>query len=282
MSIRSLYDGARRALAAVSDDPALEAVCLTQHFFGMDRAAVLTHGDRVPDAQAEAEFFAAVDRRTGGEPLQYILGEWDFMELTLRCGPGVLIPRDDTAVLVEAAVERLAGVSAPRGLDLCAGTGAVALMLALETGAEVTAVEKFDAALGYLQENIARCPQLSVEAVQGDVLAPAFAASVPGGLDFIVSNPPYIETGELPGLQREVQREPQTALDGGADGLVFYRAICALWGEKLRQGGVLAVEIGETQGRAVSDLFEAAGLTDIRIHKDTAGLDRAVSGVRSK
>lgn len=282
MSIRSLYYGARRALAAVSDDPALEAVCLTQHFFGMDRAAVLTHGDRVPDAQAEAEFFAAVDRRTGGEPLQYILGEWDFMALTLRCGPGVLIPRDDTAVLVEAAVERLAGVSAPRGLDLCAGTGAVALMLALETGAEVTAVEKFDTALGYLRENLARCPQLSVEAVQGDVLAPAFAASVPGGLNFIVSNPPYIETGELPGLQREVQREPQTALDGGADGLVFYRAICALWTEKLRQGGVLAVEIGETQGRAVSDLFEAAGLSDIRIHKDTAGLDRAVSGVRSK
>lgn len=282
MSIRSLYDGARRALAAVSDDPAFEAVCLTQHFFGMDRAAVLTHGDRVPDAQAEAEFFAAVDRRTGGEPLQYILGEWDFMALTLRCGPGVLIPRDDTAVLVEAAVERLAGVSAPRGLDLCAGTGTVALMLALETGAEVTAVEKFDAALGYLRENLARCPQLSVEAVQGDVLAPAFAASVPGGLDFIVSNPPYIETGELPGLQREVQREPQTALDGGADGLIFYRAICALWTEKLRQGGVLAVEIGETQGRAVSDLFEAVGLSDIRIHKDTAGLDRAVSGVRSK
>ena len=282
MSIRSLYYGARRALAAVSDDPALEAVCLTQHFFGMDRAAVLTHGDRVPDAQAEAEFVAAVDRRTGGEPLQYILGEWDFMALTLRCGPGVLIPRDDTAVLVEAAVERLAGVSAPRGLDLCAGTGAVALMLALETGAEVTAVEKFDTALGYLRENLARYPQLSVEAVQGDVLAPAFAASVPGGLNFIVSNPPYIETGELPGLQREVQREPQTALDGGADGLVFYRAICALWTEKLRQGGVLAVEIGETQGRAVSDLFEAAGLSDIRIHKDTAGLDRAVSGVRSK
>ena len=257
MNVRSLYDGARRALAAVSDDPAFEAVCLTQHFFGMDRAAVLTHGDRVSDARAEAEFRAALSRRIGGEPLQYILGEWDFMALTLHCGPGVLIPRDDTAVLVEAAAKRLAGVSVPRGLDLCAGTGAVGLMLA-------------------------RYPQLAVEAVQGDVLAPAFAASVPGGFDFIVSNPPYIETGELPDLQREVQREPRTALDGGADGLVFYRAVCALWAEKLRSGGVLALEIGETQGRAVSDLFEAAGLTDIRIHKDTAGLDRAVSGVRQR
>ena len=282
MNVRSLYDGARRALAAVSDDPAFEAVCLTQHCFGMDRAAVLTHGDRVPEARAEAEFRAAFSRRITGEPLQYILGEWDFMALTLHCGPGVLIPRDDTAVLVEAAAKRLAGVSAPRGLDLCAGTGAVGLMLAMETGAEVAAVEKFDAAFGYLRENLARYPQLAVEAVQGDVLAPAFAASVPGGFDFIVSNPPYIETGELPDLQREVQREPRTALDGGADGLVFYRAVCALWAEKLRSGGVLAVEIGETQGRAVSDLFEAAGLTDIRIHKDTAGLDRAVSGVRQR
>ena len=107
-------------------------------------------------------------------------------------------------------------------------------------------------------------------------------ASVPGGFVLIAPTPPYIETGELPDLQREVQREPRTALDGGADGLVFYRAVCALWAEKLRSGGVLAVEIGETQGRAVSDLFEAAGLTDIRIHKDTAGLDRAVSGVRQR
>ena len=176
--------------------------------------------------------------------------------------------------------QRLHGAQAPRGLDLCAGTGAVGLMLALETGASVTAVEKFDAALGYLRENLARCPQLAVEALQGDVLEPAFAASVPGGLDFIVSNPPYIETAALPGLQREVRREPQTALDGGADGLVFYRAICALWAGKLRPGGVLAVEIGEEQGEAVAALFKGAGLGDIRVHKDTAGLDRAVSGVR--
>lgn len=280
MSIRSLYNEARQALGAASDDPAFEAACLMQRFFGMDRAAVLTHGEREPDPAAEAEFRAAVGRRTAGEPLQYILGEWDFMALTLRCGPGVLIPRDDTAVLVEAAAERLHGAQAPRGLDLCAGTGAVGLMLALETGASVTAVEKFDAALGYLRENLARCPQLAVEALQGDVLEPAFAASVPGGLDFIVSNPPYIETAALPGLQREVRREPQTALDGGADGLVFYRAICALWAGKLRPGGVLAVEIGEEQGEAVSALFKGAGLGDIRVHKDTAGLDRAVSGVR--
>ena len=93
MSVRSLYNEARQALGAASDDPAFEAACLMQRFFGMDRAAVLTHGEREPDPAAEAEFRAAVGRRAAGEPLQYILGEWDFMALTLRCGPGVLIPR---------------------------------------------------------------------------------------------------------------------------------------------------------------------------------------------
>lgn len=282
MNVRMLYNEARRTLAAVSEDPAFEAVCLTERFFGMDRAAVLTHGERIPQPEAESAFLDAVKRRAAGEPLQYLLGEWDFMALTLRCGPGVLIPRDDTAVLVEAACARLHGVQRPRGLDLCAGTGAVGLMLARDAGAAVTAVEKFDDALGYLRENCARYPQLAVQAVQGDVLAPSFVAAMPDGQDFIVSNPPYIETAELPGLQREVQREPMTALDGGADGLLFYRAICALWAKKLRPGGVLAVEIGETQGASVSALFAAAGFSDIRVHRDTGGLDRAVSGVYGK
>ena len=117
-------------------------------------------------------------------------------------------------------------------------------------------------------------------AVKGDILDKAFAETLPDGFDFIASNPPYIETSELPLLQREVQKEPKTAFDGGADGLIFYRAICDIWAKKLHPNGVLAVEIGETQGQAVKVLFEAAGLRDVRIHKDLGALDRAVSGVR--
>ena len=280
MTIREAYNRARRSLAAVTEDPAFEAGCLVEQFFGMTRAAMLTRGDRPAMPEAERAFFEAVGQRENGEPLQYLLGAWDFMGLTLSCGEGVLIPRDDTAVLVEAVCARLGNKQNLRGLDLCAGTGAVGLAIARETGAAVVAVEKFDAALAYLQKNLARYPALSVRAVQGDVLCAAFAGETVGALDFIASNPPYIETAELPDLQREVQREPQTALDGGADGLVFYRAICTLWAEKLRPGGVLAVEIGETQGAAVAALFQAAGLSDIQIHRDTAGLDRAVSAVR--
>lgn len=280
MTVRALYQNARRMLADVTDDPAFEALCLTEKFLGMGRTAMLLYGDSEVQPEAEKSFVSAVEKRISGEPLQYLLGEWDFMALTLFCGEGVLIPREDTAVLVEAAAERLRGVKTPKGLDLCAGTGAVALMTAEMTGASVTAVELFDAAYGYLEKNIARYPALRVEALRGDVLSESFAQSVADGLDFIVSNPPYIETEELPALQKEVQKEPMTALDGGTDGLVFYRAICSVWTEKLREGGVLAVEIGETQGEAVAALFQKAGLRDIRIHKDLGDLDRVVSGIK--
>lgn len=280
MTVRALYLHARQALNGVTDDPAFEALCLTEKFLGMGRTEMLLHGDREVQPEAENAFCTAVEKRKNGEPLQYLLGEWDFMALTLYCGEGVLIPREDTAVLVEAAAERLQDVEKPRGLDLCAGTGAVALMTAKMTGASVKAVELFDAAYGYLEKNIARYPTLAVEAVRGDVLSESFAQCVEDGLDFIVSNPPYIETEELPTLQKEVQKEPMTALDGGEDGLLFYRTICSLWAKKLREGGVLAVEIGETQGAAVAALFQRAGLRDIRIHKDLGDLDRVVSGIK--
>ena len=280
MTVRGLYNAARKRLAAVTEDPAFESLCLTEHFFGMDRSKMLVYGDREADEAAEIAFLQAVSQREQGETLQYIIGEWDFMDLTLYCGEGVLIPREDTAVLVEAAAERLRGTENIKGIDLCAGTGAVGLMLAKLTGGEISDVELFDGALSYLKKNLARYPDLHVRAVQGDVLDPVFAESVPGKLDVIVSNPPYIETEELPDLQKEVQREPMTALDGGADGLVFYRAICELWVPKLKDGGVLAVEIGETQGEAVAALFAAAGLRKIRIDQDAGGLDRAVSGVK--
>ena len=118
------------------------------------------------------------------------------------------------------------------------------LSIAKEAHAEVTEVELYDGAFNYLNENLARYPELPVTAVKGDMLDKAFAETLPDGFDFIASNPPYIETSELPLLQREVQKEPKTALDGGADGLIFYRAICDIWAKKLHPNGVLAVEIG--------------------------------------
>lgn len=259
------------------EDAAFDARCLLEDFGGLARG-------HAPDAtplteEQKAALTRALDERAAGRPLQYILGEWDFLALTLKVGEGVLIPRADTEVLCEEAVRRLAGVKSPRVLDLCAGSGCVGLGLAsLCSSAQVTAVELSDAALPFLRENVARYPQYAVTVKQADVLHDADAFD--GGFDAILSNPPYIPTGDLEGLMREVQHEPRMALDGAADGLMFYRAITEQWLPKLRDGGVCAVEVGIGQAADVAALFTAAGLADVRIIRDLGGVERVVSGAK--
>lgn len=281
MTYRQLYLKARaHLLAAGVEDPGVDAAYLCGHFFDLDRPGLAVHGEEPCPEEKAGAFWRAVEERAARRPLQYILGQWAFMGFTLRVGEGVLVPREDTAVLVEALAGRLAGRTGLRGLDLCAGSGAVALGLCrLCPGLQMDCVELSAEALGYLRENLAAYPAYGVKAREGDMLLPETAARF-GEMDVIASNPPYIARDQLPGLQPEVQREPAMALDGGADGLLFYRAIGELWAPRLKAGGVLGVEIGEEQGGAVCRLMEQAGLEDIRVHKDWAGLDRAVTGTR--
>lgn len=288
MTHRELYLWAKRELTPIADDASHEAALLCEHFFHLDRTGLALHGDETPQADTEQKFCRAVSDRKARRPLQYILGEWEFMGLTLAVGEGVLCPREDTAVLVETtarAAERIRAAN-PQvklcGLDLCAGSGAAALgICSLVPGAELTCVELSSAAYPYLEKNIAAHPQYNVKAVQGDILSAEFAAQfADGGYHFIASNPPYIATNEIATLDPEVQQEPTLALDGGEDGLLFYRAICKLWVCKLCPGGTLAVEIGEEQGESVADLFRFCGLHDVTITKDWAGHDRCVSGVK--
>ena len=171
MTLSELYRAAKTALEPVTEDPTFEAACLLEHFCGANRTELLLHGDKPAESEAEQAVLSALEKRKTGEPLQYLLGEWDFMNLTLSCGEGVLIPREDTAVLVEAVCKRLSKtVNLPKGLDLCAGTGAVGLSIAKEAHAEVTEVELYDGAFNYLNENLARYPELPVTAVKGDML----------------------------------------------------------------------------------------------------------------
>ena len=283
MTVRQLYLAARKQLSQAGvDSPGVDAGLLAEKYFGLDRTGLALHGEEAPSPQQEAAFLLAVKERRERRPLQYILGEWDFLGLSLSVGEGVLCPREDTAVLVETLAQGLEGTPAPRGLDLCAGTGAVGLgLVSLVPGLSVQCVELSEKALPYLEENLRRHGRARASALAGDMLSPELARSfAPGSLDFLASNPPYIETGELASLQPEVRREPSLALDGGADGLVFYRAIASLWLPLVKPGGLAAVEIGESQGQAVSQIFQQAGLTDVETVKDWAGLDRVVWGRR--
>ena len=262
-----------RLTAAGCEDAGFDARCLLEDLGGLPRGQ---RADDTPLTEAqETALTAALTQRAEGRPLQYILGQWDFLSLTLKVGEGVLIPRPDTELLCETAARHLAGRSAPRVLDLCAGTGCVGLGVAsLVPGARVTEVELSEEALPYLTENAARYPQYAVAVRQGDVLSDY--ALFDGPYDAIVSNPPYIPTGDLAGLQREVRREPQMALDGAADGLAFYRAIAEHWCEKLGFDGFCAVEVGIGQAADVAALFAAKGLKSVEILPDLAGIDRVV------
>ncbi len=285
MTYRELYLQAKRDLAAAGvDSPGSDAAALAERFFGLDRGGLALCGKASPDPGREAAFLQGVKERAGRRPLQYILGSWEFMGLSLQVGEGVLSPREDTAVLVEALAAALkkAPEKAPKGLDLCAGTGAVALGLcSLLPEAEVACAELSTQAFAYLEQNAAAYPQYRLKLLRRDVLLPPGEAFPPASLDFIASNPPYVRSGEIPSLQPEVRKEPALALDGGRDGLAFYRAIAGLWAPLLKPGGVLAVEIGEDQAREVRAIFAAHGLERLEVHKDWAGLDRVVLGYSS-
>lgn len=267
-----------RFMGADIQDAAFDARCILEDIGGMPRG-VLPPATAVPTEKL-ASIQAAVAERLQGRPLQYILGEWDFLSLRLYVGEGVLIPRQDTEILCETVAAALKDTPAPHIIDLCAGSGCVGLgIVSLLSGVTVTAVEKSQEAFTYLEKNIARYCAFDVTAVQGDILTDD--AKFTDTYDAIVSNPPYIPAADLDGLMREVRNEPQMALDGGADGLDFYRAICTCWVPKLKKGGLCAVEIGFDQGEQVYRLFGEAGLVNCRVVKDYGGNDRVVLGYRS-
>jgi release factor glutamine methyltransferase len=268
-------------LQSGNESPAFDAAFLFQKAFSIDRQSMIVYAQEKADTVQEKQYLAWIAERAEKRPLQYIVGQWPFMELNLSVGEGVLIPREETELLVYTAAQLLKNEEKPTVLDLCAGTGAVALGLAsLLPSAQITAVELYDMAFSYLSLNIRQTGYRNVMPARLDILNPMSAEHF-SSVDCILSNPPYINTGELPVLQTEVQREPLTALDGGSDGLAFYRAIASVWLPKLKTGGTAAVEIGEGQAKQVAALFQSAGLTGIQAKKDFNGIERVVAGTKS-
>ncbi len=211
----------------------------------------------------EAWLRAAVARRLKGEPLQYVLGAWEFMGLPFFVGPEALIPRQDTETLCEAALGWLKTRPGARVLDLCCGTGCIGVSLSKLGGARAAFADVSPDALKLARRN-ARHNGVDGEFYESDLLA-----AVPGVYDLIACNPPYLTAAEMENCQKELTFEPALALFGGEDGLDFYRRLAAAWADHVAPGGLLLLEIGHTQGAAVRGLFPGA-----RILKDICGLDR--------
>ena len=205
----------------------------------------------------------AVKRRLAGEPLQYILGEWEFMGLPFVVGPGALIPRQDTETLCEAALAWLKKRPGARVLDLCCGTGCIGVSLGKLAGAKVAFADISPDALALAQRNAAR------NGMDGAFFESDLLDRVPGVYDLIACNPPYLTAQEMESCQRELTFEPALALYGGPDGLDFYRRLAAAWKDHVSFGGLLLLEIGASQGAAVNELFPGA-----IVLKDIRGLDR--------
>ena len=267
LTIRQAMQKAQQRLLP-SDDARFDALCLAEHAFQLDKTGLLLQAGQVIDP---TRYFNFVERRGAGEPLQYILGEWEFYGLRFAVGPGVLVPRPETEMLVELALNAQCAMRNAEFtvVDLCAGSGCVGLSIAHHRpDAQVHLIELSDEAMPYLRKNAAKYPNAHIH--QADIFNYELRIT---NYEFILANPPYIPTAELPGLAREVRQEPSMALDGGADGLDFYRGIARHWLPRLRPGGVLAVECGEGQAPAIARLF--GGSTEIL--RDFNGIERVVA-----
>lgn len=274
--------GKRRLQEKNVPSASFDAMCLFEHCFRMDRQRLLLDGLQVAEEKKIHTYFSMIEQRANRRPLQYILGQWEFNGISFQVGEGVLVPREDTEVLVEECLKRIQGIENPVVFDLCGGSGAVAISIAKKReDAKIFCIELSEKAYAYLLKNIMYHRIKNIEAIQKDVLTSA--VDLKGRvIDAIVSNPPYIPTKEIKSLQEEVQHEPTMALDGGADGLVFYRAIIEHWLPLLNPGGSLSVEIGINQSESVKSMFLEAKMGKICILKDMNGIDRVISGIKKE
>ena len=237
--------------------------------------------DQVLTTEEAEKLEALCTRREQREPLQYLCGIWSFLDFDLAVGPGVLCPRADSEVVCETAIELLQqmGKPEPRVLDLCAGTGCLGIGIRhFVPSASVTCVEKSPQALQYLQANV---HGTGVQAKAADVLQ-YWRELMPQSMQLIISNPPYLTGAEMQALMPETAHEPAMALDGGTDGLDFYRAIAAHYRDIVCPGGWLVFEIGCAQRADVMEICRQNGWQQVQARKDYGGNDRCIIAHRPK
>ena len=280
ITYNDLYlDIRRRLRAADSGDPTLEARELVAFACGKTKEELLRDGRLYVTPEVEARVRALVQRHLDGEPTAYLIGEWEFYGLPLDISRDVLIPRPDTEVLAGLAIDSVKTQGACRVLDLCAGSGCIGLAVASQCPeSRVVLGELSEGALRICRQNIRRNGLSGrVVPMQMDALAPPPAQL--GEFRCLVSNPPYIPAGDIPGLDPSVRDyEPHMALDGGADGLDFYRNLAREWKNALTVGGKIFLEVGIGQADDVLRLLRAQGFGDLEITKDLNGIPRVVHG----
>ena len=259
---------------------ALEARELLCHVTGKNQEQLLADMYYYMSSDVERKVRSLAARRLEGEPVAYLVGEWSFCGIDLEVDPNVLIPRVDTEVVAEQAIARTREVPGQaRVMDLCAGSGCIGLAVATYAkNSRVVLGDLSDEAVNLCQRNLRRCGKRSTV-----TCFPVDATKAPpaqfGRFHVIVSNPPYIPTGDIPTLDASVRNyEPHMALDGGADGLDFYRAISREWKKALRPGGWLIYEVGIGQAEQVMAIMEGEGFLSLASYPDTAGIPRVVEG----
>ena len=264
--------GMQKLKEAQIGEAQLDARLLLEEVCGTDHNTLLCHGDREVSEEEEEKYRRALEQRAVHVPLQHLLGYQDFMGLRFQVNEYVLIPRQDTEILVEEAMRYLH--DGMRILDLCTGSGCILLsLLHYSNDCEGVGVDISQEALQVAAQNA------ELLGIKADFLKSDLYEKVTGKFDLLVSNPPYIERKVIPTLMEEVREyDPYIALDGGEDGLDFYRRIIGGAQDYLKRGGQILMEIGSGQAKAVSELLREAGFKEIDVCRDFAGLDRVVSG----
>lgn len=284
MTYGQFYEyGKQKLMAAGIDEAALDARLLLEYICHTDRNELIIHADRERSSMEEQFYKIVIEKRASHMPLQYIIGEQEFMGLSFQVNAHVLIPRQDTEILVEEAMRYLG--DGMRILDMCTGSGCILLsLLKYSNECEGVGIDISSDALRVAQENAQRL-QLDATFLEGDLFLPLknFKSDKTSDtlFDIIVSNPPYIETKVIDTLMPEVRLyEPVSALDGGEDGLCFYRKIAAEAPRFMRKGAYLFFEIGCAQAQKVKMLMQEARFVKVEVLKDYAGLDRVVFGMK--
>ncbi|KNY30220.1 peptide chain release factor N(5)-glutamine methyltransferase [Pseudobacteroides cellulosolvens] len=296
ITLKNLFDiGISSLKKAQIEAPVLEAGVMLCNLLNINRALLYAKSDEIIRPEVSAEYIEFIKRRSDGTPLQYITGHQEFMSLDFKVTPDVLIPRQDTEILVETVIEHAKKMTARplRILDIGTGSGCIAISLAhYIKDCSITAID--------ISKNALKVAEFNAEAIgvrdkisfiELDILGSStfyctdtvhkpIPAKAFGDFHIIVSNPPYIPSDEIPLLQKEVRNhEPVGALDGGKDGLNFYREIILKSQSLLAEGGLLAFEAGYNQAQDVKELMALKSF-DVAIHKDLSGIARVVAGIR--